>query len=404
MILMMLYGRGEMMFKLLIQCLKLVTVPIFVGMIGSGCSAAQWKKSKIGAWFSSSPDKATDAQATKSTAYGYFEIKRGNLVDDAVIEGKLEAGERAEVRAPQRVRIQPAKVKVNDAVKRGDVLFVVDTKELEQRRQQASERVSQLAIDIKNSKAQLVFAQKQLDRKKTLFGKGIVSRKELDEAEKQFVAAESDAQTKELESRKADRELKTASESVSGANIVAPFDGIVAMITQGDTDVNQGQTLAVIANPRTLAIKIPVPEAIVTKFRQGQKVEVDADAAPGQKIGGEVREVETKSGGSSGALNSYSVTVNIPQETVKKFSLKDGYAARVRAVFGERQSVIVIPRSGIKKNGADTFLLIASGKGAAPEARAVKIGAINELEAEVVSGVKEKEFIAVPIDQEESAR
>lgn len=398
------YGRGETMLKLSIQCSKLLTLPILFGIIGSGCSVAQWKKSKISSWFASNSEKPADAQVTKNTAFGYFEIKRGNLVDDAVIEGKLEAGERAEVRAPQRVRIQPAKVKVNDAVKRGDVLFVVDTKELEQRRQQASERVSQLAIDIKNSKAQLVFAQKQLDRKKTLFAKGIVSRKELDEAEKQFVAAESDAQTKDLESRKADRELKTASESVSGANIVAPFDGIVAMITQGDTDVNQGQTLAVIANPRTLAIKIPVPEAIVTKFRQGQKVEVDADAAPGQKIGGEVREVETKSGGSSGALNAYSVTVNIPQETVKKFSLKDGYAARVRAVFGERQSVIVIPRSGIKKNGADTFLLVASGKGAAPEARAVKIGAINELEAEVISGVKEKEFIAVSIEQEESAR
>jgi RND family efflux transporter MFP subunit len=381
-----------------------VVLPVFLIAFTSGCSSEQWKKTKIGAWFSSSADKSSDRQTPKNTAYGYFEVKRSNLVDDAVIEGKLEAGERSEVRAPQRVRIQPAKFKVNDTVKRGDVLFVVDTKELEQRRQQASERVSQLVIDIKNSKAQLVFAQKQLDRKKTLFEKGIVSRKELDEAEKQFVAAESDAQTKELESRKADRELKTASESVSGANIVAPFDGILAMITQGDTDVNQGQTLAVVANPKTLAIKIPVPESIVTKFRQGQKLEVEADAAAGQKISGDVREVETKSGGTGGALNSYSVTVNIPQETVKKFGLKDGYAARVRAVFGERKSVVVIPRSGIKKNGAETFLLVASTKGAVPEARAVKIGAVNELEAEVLSGAKEKEFIAVPIDQEEAAR
>jgi RND family efflux transporter MFP subunit len=391
------------MFKQIRNRRCFVALPLVLIALGSGCTGSQWKKSKIGSWFSSSSAKSAEPQSTKNT-YGYFEVKRGNLVDDALIEGKLEAGERSEVRAPQRVRIQPAKFKVNDTVKRGDVLFVVDTKELEQRRQQASERVSQLAIDIKNSKAQLVFAQKQLDRKKTLFDKGIVSRKELDEAEKQFVAAESDAQTKELESRKADREFKTASESVSGANIVAPFDGIIAMITQGDTDVNQGQTLAVVANPKTLAIKIPVPESIVTKFRQGQKVEVEVDAAAGQKITGDVREVETKSGGAGGALNSYSVTVNIPQETVKKFGLKDGYAARVRAIFGERKSVVVIPRSGIKKNGAETFLLIASAKGAVPEARAVKIGAINELEAEVLSGAKEKEFIAVPIDQEEAAR
>jgi HlyD family secretion protein len=379
---------------------------VFLGstlvLSASGCSKAKWKKTKLGAWLSAPAEKAVDTQIAKNASFGYFEIKRGSLIDDAVIEGKLESGERAEVRAAQRIRILPAKVKVNDMVKRGDVLFAVDTNELEQRRQQASERVAQLAIDIKNSKAQLVFAQKQLDRKKTLFAKGIVSRKELDEAEKQFVTAESDTQTKELESRKADRELKTASESVSGANIVASLDGIVAMIVAGDTDANQGQTLAVIANPKVLSIKVPVPESIVTKFQQGQKVEVDVDAAAGKQISGEVKEIETKAGGSPGSLNTYSVTVNISQDTVKNLSLKDGYTARVRAVFGERQSVLLVPRSGVKKNGAQTYIMVSAAKGGAPEARAVKIGALNELEAEVVSGVKEKEFVAVALEQEES--
>jgi RND family efflux transporter MFP subunit len=368
------------------------------------CSQGSGKKSKLTQWFSSKSEKPETTSSTKVKSYGYFEVKRGNLVDDAAIEGRLEAGERSEVRATQRIRVQPARLKVNDSVKRGDVLFVVDTKELEQRRVQASERVAQLAIDIKNSRAQLEFARKQLERKKTLFTKGIVSRKELDEAEKQFVAAETDLQTKDLESRKADRELKTSTESVAGANIVAPFDGVVAMIAPGDTEIGQGQTLAVVANPKTLAIKIPVSEVVVTKFRQGQKVEVTVDAVSGVKLTGDVKEVETKSSGGRGSINTYSITVNIPQDLVKKFNLKDGYRAIVRAVFSEQKPSLLIPRSGIRRNGSETYLLVASTKGAPPEARAVKIGAVSELEAQVLSGVKENEFIAVPIDEEEPVR
>ena len=336
----------------------------------------------------------------KAQNWSYFEIKRSSLIDAVQIEGKLEASVKIEMRAEKRMRIGPAKVKVADHVRKGDVLFVVDTKEFEQKKQAASERVAQLNVDIKSSKAQLLFASKQHDRKKGLAAKGIAAQKELEEAQKALVTAESHTKTKELELRKAERELSAANETVSTANVVSPIDGIVSSIMPGGDEVNQGQSLAMISNPAQLSMVVPVDETIVTRFKQGQTVQILVEAAPDKPIEGVVRGIEARPqqpGGS--AVNSYNLSVGIAADIVKSLNLRDGYAAQVRAVFGEKKNALTVPRSGLKQNGRDSFLMIADARGKAPAARAVKVGVVNDLEAEILEGIKEGEMAAVATER-----
>lgn len=371
----------------------------------TGCDRIRHVQAKI---FGKNGSKSGDVESGKKTSgkgqsWSYFQVKKGVINDMVQFDGKLEASERIELRSDKRMRLGPAKFKVADRVRRGDVLFAVDTKEFEQKRVEAQESVAQLSVDIKASTAQFAFASKQLERKTGLVEKGIAAQKELEEAQKSFVAAEADLKTKELELRKAERELAAAKETVSSANVISPIDGIVASIAPGGDEVNQGQGLAVVANPAQLTISGVVDETSVTKFKVGQKVDVYVDAVPDKKIAGSVKSIETAMAQQGAAVTSYNVFVAISPELVNSLGLRDGYAARIRAVFSSKENTLVIPRSGIKQNGKDTYAMVADAKDQMPSARAVKLGVQTELETEVLTGLRQGEYVAVSSDVEGQA-
>lgn len=368
----------------------------------TGCSRLASIQAKVSSFFGGKSDaKLGGGEASeRKMQWSYFQVKKTAIYDEAKFDGKLEASERIEIRSDKRLRLGPAKFKVADHVKRGDVLFVVDTKELTDKKVQSKDRVTQLNIDIKSSKSQFSFAEKQLERKSGLVKKGIAAQKELEEAQKAFVSAESDLKTKELELRKAERELAAASDMVATANVVSPIAGIIASIIPGGDEANQGQTLAVVSNPTELLLSGSVDESKVTKLKVGLKVEVTIEAIQGKVIQGVVKSIESVAQQGGSLVNSYKVSVAIAPELVKSLNLKDGYSARIRAVFSSRDHALVIPRSAIKLNGKDTYAMFADGRDQTPTARAVKIGIQTELETEIKQGLKEGDFIAVTMDME----
>ncbi len=391
----------------MILCLRIRyhALPLVLGMAVvsfTGCSGLASIQAKVSSFFGGKSDAKLGGgeSSERKMQWSYFQVKKTSIYDEAKFDGKLEASERIEIRSDKRLRLGPAKFKVADHVKRGDVLFVVDTKELTDKKVQSKDRVTQLNIDIKSSKSQFSFAEKQLERKSGLVKKGIAAQKELEEAQKAFVSAESDLKTKELELRKAERELAAASDMVATANVVSPIAGIIASIIPGGDEANQGQTLAMVSNPTELLLSGSVDESKVTKLKVGLKVEVTIEAIQGKVIQGVVKSIESVAQQGGSLVNSYKVSVAIAPELVKSLNLKDGYSARIRAVFSSRDHALVVPRSAIKLNGKDTYAMFADGRDQTPTARAVKIGIQTELETEIQQGLKEGDFIAVTMDME----
>jgi RND family efflux transporter MFP subunit len=362
----------------------------------------QWRKGD-----DSSKVEVNKGVAEKGKVNSYFQAQRAAIADVLEGQGKLTSNEKVDIRTDKRMRLGPAKFKVMDKVRRGDVLFIVDTKELEQKRTELKDRVAQLKLDLNAAKAQFSFATKQLERKKVLKTKGIAPQKELDEAEKLYFAGDTDVKTKELELRKSEREFETATQSVSQANVVAPFDGFVSSIVAGGDEVNAGSTIASISNPSELILTASVDEVQVTKLSIGQVVDVSIEAQPTSQFTGKVKKKELQAGqsmqGSGGApMNSYQLGIQISSEDVKKFQLKDGFAAKFRVVFQSKNKALVVPRAALKQSGAETFVLVSSAKGQTPSARAVKVGILSDLESEIIEGVKDGEYV-VAQSQEDGA-
>ena len=378
-----------------ILLLKRTQIAIFLvsALSMSSCDRITTMRKSIANWRSS---KKAASAVTKSAGQpdklAYFMAKKGTLADVREIRSKLQASEKVEIRADKAMRISVAKVAQYAKVKRGDILFTVDTRELEAKRVESKERVEQLKIDIKAAGAQLEFAQKQFERKQVLIKKGIVAQKELDESKKLLVTAETQGKTKDLELRKAVRELENLEQSVQSANIVSSIDGVVTTIVPGGDNVNLSQTIAVVSNPASLSVYATVDESVVTLLPAGTKVKIKLDLFPDRLIDASVR-TSIAAVKQDGASKTYELQIDLDPGQTKGLDLRDGYEATTIVNFGERRNAVSVPIAAIKMNGNQPFILVASSRGSVPSARAVKIGMRTELEAEVIDGVKEGEFV-----------
>lgn len=358
-----------------------------------GCAKIDSMRKSITNWRS---NKKTTAAMNKSVSgpdkLAYFVAKKGTISDIREIRSKLQASEKVEIRADKAMRVSVAKVPQYAKVKRGDVLFTVDTRDLESKRLETKERVEQLKVDIKAAQAGLEFAQKQFERKQVLIKKGIVAQKELDEAKKILVTSQTQEKTKELELRKAIRELENAELSVQGANIVSSIDGIVTTIIPGGDNVNLSQTIAIISNPASLSVYANVDESMVTLMPAGTNVKVKLDLFPDKILQGIVK-TSIAAVRQDTAAKTYELQIDLDPIESKNLDLRDGYEATTIVNFGERANTIAVPLAAIKMNGNQAFILVASSRGSVPAARAVKTGMRTELETEVIEGLKEGEFV-----------
>lgn len=380
----------------------LISITILSSFVAfTGCEKLTTAKDKIASLVSGSTKKQTNDSKTPSisTDSATFEVKVSKISDMRELRGRLQASERVEIRADKRVRIGPAKPKQYQSIKKGAVLFEVDTKELAQKQMEMKERLEQGKIDLASAKSQLNFAKKQQERKSALSKKGIAPQKELEEANKQLEQAQSAEQTKQLELRKAERELVLATSSLSSANILSPIDGIVANIISGADEVNVGVVLASIANPQKLSVFVDTDETLVTKLPIGFEAVVKIDAVPNRSFRGIVKSSVISDANKSAFLRQYETKIDLLSEETKGLNLKDGFEATVTAVFRSSDKAVTVPLGALKKNGRDDYVLVVSKFGGLPTARPVKVGITTDLEAEVKEGVVAGEFVVATIKE-----
>jgi RND family efflux transporter MFP subunit len=367
-------------------------------MIFCGCENIQNLKADFNKWRKGESSKEVTQEGSVADAEPgtgeYFPVQKVTLKDSVSQRGVLSASERIDIRADKNLKLGPAKVATFAKVKKGELLFEVDTKDIVSKQIESKERLEQAKIDLDAAKTQLGFATKQLERKKVLAQKGITPKKELEDTEQAFEQADTAVQTKELDLKKAARENAEANDAMTSANIIAPIDGIVSKIDQGAKDVSEGHVLATISNMNSLSIYVVVDESMITRMPVGFPVEVSLDALQGKIITGVVKSAG-KSAQGLAFSNNFEVKIDLPADSTKGENLNDGFEATVTAVFEERKEVLAIPKAAIKQSGDGTFVLVAKSLGGRPSPRKAKIGLQTELEVEVIEGLTIGEYVVV---------
>jgi HlyD family secretion protein len=130
------------------------------------------------------------------------------------------------------------------------------------------------------------------------------------------------------------------------------------------------------------------------KIEPGDKVIVEHWGGP-VPLRGRVRVIEPAGFLKISALGVEEQRVNIIADFVdppeKRASLGDAYRIEARIVISEADNVLKVPAGALFREGEEWAVFAAEGGRA--KLRVVQIGRRNDLEAEVLSGLREKESV-----------
>lgn len=186
-------------------------------------------------------------------------------------------------------------VQVGSVVRAGDVLMVIDGRDVVQKANQGDAQVA-------SARAQLDLAQRNLSRYSELFQQNAVPEATLDQYQSNYDAAFASYQN-------ALAQAAQGHNAMGYTNLTAGADGVVSAINAEEGQVEAaGQTVLTLVQTNELEIEINVPENHVAEAAVGTPVTVNFWALNG-KADGVIREVAPMA---DNAARTYRVRISVP--------------------------------------------------------------------------------------------
>ena len=401
-------------------------------------------------WSSSNKPKGEKVQTEK--------IAKRTIYETVSASGKIFPEVEVKISSDVSGEVVELLVQEGDTVKKGQLLCRVNPEAyistvergeagVNSARAQADQSRSQIESTRTRStqaKAQLENAKTVLDRQKTLFSDGVISKAELDNAavtyrvaEASFSAAEADIKSIEQGSRAADYSIKSANAqlkelrtNLKRTSIYAPTSGIISKLNvkKGErvlgTIQMSGTEILRIADFSSMEVQVDVSENDVPRVNVGDQVDIDIDAFIGRKFKGKVYQIANTANNTTTAtgavnLNSDQVTNFVVKIRIdpssysdlisknKKHPFRPGMSASVEIFTKSVENTLSVSIQGVttrdreevkKVDEDDEFKLKRSEKETAPKTKDIKevvfVCSGDTLKmVEVKTGIQDDSFI-----------
>jgi RND family efflux transporter MFP subunit len=271
-------------------------------------------------------------------------------------------------------------VRIGDAVRKGQILAELDLRELSARRNQA-------AAALESARASASYAQADLRRKRDLAAALLISRSDLDLAERASVVA---AQQQE----EAEATLEFARTQLGYGHIDAPIAGIVASVStqEGETVAASfaAPTFVTLLDLSRLEVWAYVDETDIGRIRTGQKARFTVDTYPDREFAGRVTAIYPQAELRDNVVN-YVTVVRFDPPQVE--TLRPEMTTAVKIALESRENVLVVPRRAVRRDGNRVFVL--SPRGAEAVRVPVTTGVRDDSYFEVLSGLREGDEVLV---------
>lgn len=256
--------------------------------------------------------------------------------------GSLSPSRLAEISAEVSARVTEVLVRPGDRVKQGDLLVQLDVESL-------ANQLDQQKATAEATRAQLRLARTQLERTRSLLGRGLTPESELDsgQANVDQLAASLAAQEKAV---------ANAEENLKHARITAPFTGVIsARSVDPGAYVATGSSLLTLVDLSTLEYEAAVPVRYATQLAPGQTVELSVEGYAGQDFAGAVDRISPVAIEGTRVLPVYVLIAN-PFDL-----LRGGMFASGRIVLDQKEDALGIPADALRQDDAGSFVLKRDG-------------------------------------------
>lgn len=206
-----------------------------------------------------------------------------------------------------------------------------------------------------------------------------------------------DVRIAKLEVSQAQAALESARYNLSGTQLLAPFDGVVAAVNLAVGEAAESTAPAlVLADTRRFYLDVSVDEVDVALVEAAQTVTVTLDALPNVVLAAVVDRIAPSATVNAGVV-SYAVRLVLePGEA----ELRGGMTATAAIVVDEARDVVVVPNWAIRRD-RDTGTTFASVlRGGQVVEVPVELGLRDEAVSEVLSGLDEGDMAAVQTTRE----
>lgn len=276
--------------------------------------------------------ETTRESAVRSVLFAKPEVAKGqrSLSLPATLKGQQEAA----IHARTNGYVRSWHKDIGDRVRRGELLAVIDTPEVDQDLAQARATAQQI-------QARLSLTQASLARWEGLRNSDAVSQQEVDERRAAFQSAQAD-----LAAARANVQRLEALQQFG--RIVAPFDGVVvrrnvevgALVAAGSATTNR--ELFYLAQDDELRLTVAVPQSYIEGVKVGQDVSLRLLERPQAKLAGQVRRI---AGGIDPATRSVQVEVGI---TNREGKLRPGSYVEVGLQLAGVQQTLLLPPTALQ--------------------------------------------------------
>lgn len=318
----------------------------------------------------------------KKPTGNWVQVKKMNLPAEVIATGTIVPRVGAYVKVGPRIsgKLEKLFVKVGDSVKKGQVLAIVEHKDL-------LANVSRMEASKKEAEANVEWAKANYERFKKLYNEGISTIDELDLAKKNLDLAEA-----QLESAKS--QLEYSKVQLSYATVTAPIYGIIGTVsTQEGETVSaslSAPTFVTILDLDLLEVDAYVDEVDIGKIEIGQKATFTVDAYPEKIFNAEVEAIYPDAEIRDNVVY-YAVILKIE----KNFQeiLRPQMTASVTILLKELQDVLAIPMKAIKRENGGSFVMVKEGEKITK--RQITTGRESGEMVEVKSGLSQGDTILV---------
>lgn len=345
--------------------------------------------------------------APKKISYITAPAARCDLEESVLATGILKAFKTVAVGAQVNGQLKTLHVALGDKVKKGQLLAEIDPVLPQNTLRDAEAQVENLQAQKRSRQAQLKQLELSFKRQQQMNAKDAGSKADLESAQAQVDTTRHDIAALEAQIKKAVIAVDTARANLGYTRIHAPIDGTVISIDteEGQTVVSNqsATTILTLATLDAMTVKAKISEADVTRVKPGLPTYFTLLGDSDTRYYGKLRTIEpgpvngsstsgsTGSTGSSSAIYYYGL-FEVPNPDNK---LKVSMTAQVAVVLNQAKQALCVPVAALgdkQKDGKTTIRVLV---GEQPETRTIRTGLSNNVQVQVLEGIKEGEKVIV---------
>ena len=329
-------------------------------------------------------------------SYELITFKRDTITNTTIATGSIEPRDEILVKPQISGIISEVYCEAGQMVLAGDIIASVTViPEMGQ--------LNSAESNVKLCKINLEQANRNFERVKKLYSKGVVTLEEFETAENNKKVAIEDMQNARNNLEIVEKGVISSSEKLSNTQIRATITGMIldVPIKVGNSVIlsntfNDGTTIATIADLNDMLFVGNIDETEIGKVKEGVAAKITIGALQDITLNADIEYVSPKSSSENGiVVFQIKAAVSIPDSLF----VRAGYSANAEIITAIKNNVLAIPESAIQFKNDSTFVEILTSSDTTIignqifERKNIELGLSDGVLVEVISGLDGTEKI-----------